>query len=109
MFDSIPNRNTASCHQHMSSEPPHVCIFPVVAQLVSYMLHRLDMLERLCLTWHGWVSAAVYLQAHPSEAASQLHSAVWRLDQLHLELEHNGLYKEDSSDIAQHCIMLCVI
>ena len=68
------------------------------------------MLERLCLTWHGWVSAAVYLHAHPREASSQLHAAVWRLDQLHLELEQTGTQKHDNAcDSAQLIIMPSVM
>ena len=51
---------------------------------------RLGMLERLCTTWHGWVSAAVYLPASPSGYTTHLHVAVAQLDQLHADFEQGS-------------------
>lgn len=45
------------------------------------------MLVRLCTTWHGWVSAAVYLPLDPQSYSAHLHAAVTQLDQLHADLE----------------------
>ncbi len=45
------------------------------------------MLARLCTTWHGWVSAAVYLPLDPQSYSTHLHTAVAQLDQLHADLE----------------------
>ncbi|DBA65541.1 TPA: hypothetical protein ACH3X2_003151 [Trebouxia sp. C0005] len=56
----------------------------VVTQL---SFDRLDMLVRLCTTWHGWVSAAVYLPLDPQSYGAHLHAAVTQLDQLHADLE----------------------
>ncbi|DBB15299.1 hypothetical protein WJX82_003966 [Trebouxia sp. C0006] len=56
----------------------------VVTQL---SFDRLDMLGRLCTTWHGWVSAAVYLPLDPQSYSTHVHAAVARLDQLHADLE----------------------
>ncbi len=45
------------------------------------------MLARLCTTWHGWVSAAVYLPLDPQSYSTHLHTAVAQLEQLHADLE----------------------
>lgn len=52
---------------------------------------RLDMLERLCTTWHGWVSAAVYLPLDPYGYTTDLHVALAKLDNLHFDLEENSM------------------
>ena len=55
----------------------------------SWSMYRFDMLDRLCLTWQGWVSAAVYLPLdHNSHA--HLHNTVAKLDALHAALEKSG-------------------
>ena len=45
------------------------------------------MLARLCTTWHGWVSAAVYLPLDPQGYSTHVHAAVSQLDQLHADLD----------------------
>lgn len=47
------------------------------------------MLERLCLTWKGWVSAAVYLPLESPDYA-QLQTTVVLLDAFHTMLEQSG-------------------
>lgn len=47
------------------------------------------MLDRLCSTWQGWVSAAVYVQLDHNSYAS-LHYAVAKLDSFHAQLEQSS-------------------
>ena len=48
------------------------------------------MLERLCITWHGWVSAAVYLPIPTAGSAPLLHLSVAKLDRLHASVQIAG-------------------
>ncbi len=55
--------------------------------IIIMVMCRRDMLARLCTTWHGWVSAAVYLPLDPQSYSTHLHTAVAQLEQLHADLE----------------------
>ena len=64
-----------------------IIIMMIVINMVQLVMCRLDMLGRLCTTWHGWVSAAVYLPLDPQSYSTHVHTAVARLDRLHADLE----------------------
>lgn len=53
-------------------------------------LFRLDMLERLCVTWHGWVSAAVYLPLPTARSAQLLNQTVVKLSGFHASIQLTG-------------------
>lgn len=59
------------------------------------------MLERLCTTWHGWVSAAVYLPAYAAGSATLLHLSVATLDRLHSSVQIAG----KSAAATRHCVI----
>ena len=62
------------------------------------------MLDRLCTTWHGWVSAAVYFPSYTYGSTALLHLAVAKLDRLHSSLDQAGKVAawEDASHLIQH-------
>ena len=66
---------------------------------ITTLLCRLSMLERLCITWHGWVSAAVYLPVPTARSAPLLHLSVAKLDRLYASVQIAG----KSADHITHC------
>lgn len=68
-------------------------------QMISFCC-RLDMLERLCITWHGWVSAAVYLPVSTARSAPLLHLSVAKLDRLHASVQIAGKSADSHNMIA---------
>ena len=48
------------------------------------------MLERLCITWHGQVSAAVYLPIPTAHSAPLLQLSISKLDRLHASTQIAG-------------------
>lgn len=59
------------------------------------------MLERLCITWHGWVSAAVYLPIATAHSASLLQLSITKLDRLHASTQIAGKSAEPHKAIAE--------
>ncbi len=64
-----------------------IIVMMIIINMVRLVMCRLDMLTRLCTTWHGWVSAAVYLPLDPQSYSTHVHTTVAHLDQLHADLE----------------------
>ena len=75
-----------------------------IVEMVRLVMCRLDMLGRLCTTWHGWVSAAVYLPLDPQSYSTHVHAAVARLDQLHADLEPGQPNLTETVDTVVKCL-----
>ena len=66
------------------------------------------------MTWHGWVSAAVYLPSDPQGYTTHLHVAVAKLDRLHADSEQgeqplHPQLRIDNVDVATPRVDKCAV